>query len=238
MPNAKNSRIIRKTHRYLGLFIGIQFLLWTASGLYFSWTDIDEIHGDHFRAPVKTVSHVGVLSLQKISPKLGIHSLQLKTIIDRPYFWVNDNLLIDARTGQIVNGVSEQQALQIAASRMRSDLQLESVRLLEEVDDKHEYRGRPLPVYQMNYQHRDNVTAYVSQADGAFQRVRHRYWRWFDFLWMTHVMDYDARDNINNWLLRAFSILGLVTVFSGFLLWFISSNRVRRAVRFFNQSNI
>ena len=40
---------IRKTHRYLGLFIGIQFILWTVGGLYFSWTDIDKIHGDHFR---------------------------------------------------------------------------------------------------------------------------------------------------------------------------------------------
>ena len=40
---------IRKTHRYLGLFIGLQFLAWTVSGLYFSWTDIDEIHGDQFK---------------------------------------------------------------------------------------------------------------------------------------------------------------------------------------------
>ena len=39
---------IRKTHRYLGLIIGVQFLAWTVSGLYFSWTDIDQIHGDPF----------------------------------------------------------------------------------------------------------------------------------------------------------------------------------------------
>lgn len=38
---------IRKTHRYLGIFIGIQFVLWTLGGLYFSWTNLDEIHGDH-----------------------------------------------------------------------------------------------------------------------------------------------------------------------------------------------
>ncbi len=37
---------IRRAHRYLGVLLGIQFLLWTVSGLYFSWTDIDEIHGD------------------------------------------------------------------------------------------------------------------------------------------------------------------------------------------------
>ncbi|WP_425391996.1 hypothetical protein [Ekhidna sp.] len=38
---------IRKAHRYLGLFLGIQFLFWTLGGLYFSWNDIDKIHGEH-----------------------------------------------------------------------------------------------------------------------------------------------------------------------------------------------
>ena len=49
MVNRKSALKIRKTHRYLGLFLGVQFLLWTISGLYFSWTDIDEIHGDQFK---------------------------------------------------------------------------------------------------------------------------------------------------------------------------------------------
>jgi uncharacterized iron-regulated membrane protein len=36
----------RKTHRYLGLFIGVQFLFWTIGGLYFSWNDMDDVHGE------------------------------------------------------------------------------------------------------------------------------------------------------------------------------------------------
>ena len=42
MVSRKTAIRIRKTHRYLGLFLGIQFLMWTISGLYFSWTDIDD----------------------------------------------------------------------------------------------------------------------------------------------------------------------------------------------------
>ena len=49
MASRKISLNIRKTHRYLGLFLGIQFLFWTVSGLYFSWTNLDEIHGDQFK---------------------------------------------------------------------------------------------------------------------------------------------------------------------------------------------
>src|SRR5690606_34228990 len=46
---AKFQRYIRKSHRYLGLILGIQFLFWTLGGLYFSWTNIDEIRGDSLR---------------------------------------------------------------------------------------------------------------------------------------------------------------------------------------------
>ena len=41
-------------------------------------------------------------------------------------------------------------------------------------------------------------------------------------------MDYETRDDFNNKLIRAFSLLGLITVMSGFLLWFISSKTVRK----------
>ena len=54
--SAKFKKYIRKTHRYLGLVIGIQFLLWTLGGLYFSWSDIDEIHGDYNKSESKYIS--------------------------------------------------------------------------------------------------------------------------------------------------------------------------------------
>ena len=67
--------------------------------------------------------------------------------------------------------------------------------------------------------------------NGAFQTVRHRDWRWFDFLWMTHTMDYQGRDNFNTLVLRGFSLLGLITVLSGFLLWYTSSPTIRKIIK-------
>ena len=49
MVNRHTALKIRRVHRYLGIFLGIQFLIWTISGMYFSWTNIDDIHGDQFR---------------------------------------------------------------------------------------------------------------------------------------------------------------------------------------------
>jgi hypothetical protein len=45
---------------------------------------------------------------------------------------------------------------------------------------------------------------------------------------MTHTMDYQGRDNFNTLLLRAFSLLGLITVLSGFALAFVTSSWEKR----------
>ncbi len=228
MVKRKTAIWIRKAHRYLGIFLGIQFLMWTISGLYFSWTDIDEIHGDQFRKEVIPVAYTNLDGLDSLSSKFEITTLELKTILNQPYYWINDSVLVHAVSGKIKPKITKDEALKIASGYMLESLKATSVDLITEVDKHHEYRGRKLPVYIINYDHPEGVKAYISVNDGVFQRVRHRSWRWFDFLWMTHTMDYEGRDNFNTLVLRAFSLLGLITVCSGFVLWYISSPTIRR----------
>ncbi len=225
MVKRKTAIAIRKAHRYLGLFLGVQFLFWTISGLYFSWTNIDDIHGDHFKKEVKPTAfkQLNVVPIQE-----DIKRLELRAIAGEPYYWVNDTRLIHARTGIVKEEISQEEALAIASQYMIEELKVKAVKKITTVDKHHEYRGRPLPAYQIAYEHPDNVTAYVSIKEGKFQRVRHRSWRWFDFLWMTHTMDYEGRDDFNTITLRVFSFLGLITVCSGFVLWFVSSPNIRK----------
>ena len=72
---------IRKTNRYLGLFLGIQFLFWTVSGLYFSWTDLDEIHGDHFKNIPEIKAFSNLISPSEIQIDSGISSIEIREII-------------------------------------------------------------------------------------------------------------------------------------------------------------
>ncbi|RYC51921.1 PepSY domain-containing protein [Flagellimonas olearia] len=223
---------IRKTHRYLGIFLGVQFLMWTISGMYFSWTDIDEIHGDHFKQmPPKATSFSNLLGTDSLNGVEEIASMELLEIAGQPYYWINGAQLFNAKTGEQKKSVSEEEALQVAADHMRPDLKVSSIVQINEVGPHHEYRGRPLPAYEISYATSEELKAYVALNNGAFQTVRHRDWRWFDFLWMTHTMDYQGRDDFNTLLLRGFSLLGLVTVLSGFLLWFTSSPSVRKVVK-------
>ncbi|WP_445735678.1 PepSY domain-containing protein [Mariniflexile sp.] len=240
MVNRHTASKIRKVHRYLGLFLGIQFLMWTISGLYFSWTDIDEIHGDQFmKESMLKTSFGNLIGPTELQSNEAITSLELLNIADKPYYWLNESKLFDAKTGNPKNGITKDEALYIAKKRMRDDLKVASIDVLTETDNHHEFRQRKdigkLPAYVVSYSNDEALKAYISINDGKFQTVRHRNWRIFDFLWMTHTMDYEGRDNFNNTLLRIFSVLGLITVLSGFLLWYISSPSVRKLLNPFNK---
>jgi len=232
MVNRKTAIKIRKVHRYLGIFLGLQFILWTSSGLYFSWTDIDEIHGDQFKNEnFEPQLFNTLIGLNDLKPPIEVGTIELRDIDDTPYYWVNKKALYNAKTGVLKTNISKNEALAVAKKYMNAEMVVKDIELITEADSHHEYREKLLPAYVITYENPEAVKAYVSKIDGAFQTVRHRSWRWFDFLWMTHTMDYEGRDDFNTTILRAFSILGLITVFSGFLLWYTSSPTIRKITK-------
>lgn len=247
MPFNKNL-IFRKTHRYLGLFIGMQFLGWTISGIYFSWNDIDNVHGDHMRRSPRALSanvtlvspQVPIQKLKRTTPVDSIYSVQLISIVGKPLYQIQyfsgrtqgvqahvQYKLADATSGELREPLSQDEAISIAKDNVVTSAKVTDVKLVANTDGYHEYRQGPLPAYAISFEDPD-CTAYISAERGTFETIRHDQWRGFDFLWMFHTMDFQSRDNINNWLLRILSVFGLFTVLSGFVLYFVSSRTLKR----------
>ena len=238
---------IRKMHRYLGLLLGLQFLMWTAGGLYFSWSNMDEIHGDHHRHPAPALRTAELVSpatvteqLRQRHPSLAVTSLQLIDILGEPVYQVvyqektgdtapKRTQLANARTGQLRPELSQAEAIALAKSRFHGKAEVEKVDYLTSTDAHHEYRENPLPAYAIRFNHPSRTTVYVAAEWGTVQKFRNEKWRVFDFLWMLHTMDYATRDNFSNLLLRTFSLFGLVTILTGFILFYVSSPSVRKA---------
>lgn len=239
---------LRKAHRYLGLFIGIQFLGWTISGLYFSWNHLDDVHGDHLRKQPKSIPVTAALvspeqsirELKKTATIDSIHSVHLISVLGKPTYQIEyfsghagevhrhtHFALADAETGQLRESLSKDEAQKLAADYVVAGAIVKEASLLEAYDGHHEYRDRPLPAYAVTFE-KPSCTVYVSAEKATFETIRHDQWRTFDWLWMLHTMDYKSRDNINNWALRIFSIFGLITVVSGFVLFFVSSPTLKK----------
>jgi hypothetical protein len=133
--------------------------------------------------------------------------------------------LADAVTGALRPPLSEPEAVEAAKAAFNGAPVVENVQYLTVTDGHHEFREQPLPAYAVTFQHPTHTTVYVSANLGTVQKFRNDQWRVFDFLWMLHTMDYRTRDDIGNWVLRIFSILGLLTVCSGFWLFGLTVRR-------------
>lgn len=236
--------LVRKAHRYLGILIGIQFLCWTIGGVYFSWTKIDQVRGDDLRR-----DHLMFESgMEAIAPKIVfqkiaesdpgsmIASLQLVDVLGEPHYQVavhdsKDNsrtILASAKSGEIRPPISEEEARRIATAALKEPPAINSTTYLtsDTAGADHEYREKPMPAWVVTFDGGLNV--YVSAESGQVGAVRNDSWRMFDFLWMLHTLDFKARDDINNYLLRTLSVLGLITIASGFALFVVSSRTIRR----------
>jgi len=246
MKFKKNSNYnTRKIHRYLGVFIGIQFLIWTLGGLYFSWNNMDDVHGETLLKqekkyfPFIDFSKVqkGIDSLEMEVTIDSIHSIKLIEAFGKPLvqfrYFKNNHLeiqLIKAENGELRSAFSGQECIELAEQQLKESIAILNAEFLEKhtTNAHHEYRGRPLPAYAFTLDHPTKTTIYVSTEFGQITSVRNNNWRRFDFLWMLHTMDYSTRDHITNWVLRIFSILGILTIFSGFYLFYLTSPSVKK----------
>ncbi len=239
MNHSTFKRSVRKWHRYLGLFIGIQFLLWTLGGLYFSWTKIEQIRGDDLKHPPLSLQFDSTI----VSPAVALSALPESLssfvwhceLIQLPQGLAyqiatrrkkeQQIFLVDAKTGLKRPAVSREEAIALAFGTTSMQAPVIQVNYLNQTGKHHEYRNKPLPAWAIEFGGDINSTVYVSAEWGTVQNFRNNSWRIFDFLWMLHTMDYAERDNFNNWVLRVFSILGLLTVLSGFALFFVSRKK-------------
>jgi hypothetical protein len=239
----KKKLMLRKAHRYIGLFISIQLLLWTLGGIYFSWTDIDEIHGDDLKSLTTEKDNIEISAQQILEGRndiLSVKGLNTSYLAQKPIYHLDYistqkkpiNVLIDAITGKEITEISEPLAKEIAIYNASFKANIISSQYLTETDGHHEYREKALPAWAITFDHDSSPTFYINAKSGKLESVRHDSWRVFDFLWMLHTMDYQSRDDFGNWLIKIFSIIALITSISGIILFVISTRRsVRRSVR-------
>lgn len=211
----------------------MQALIWTVSGLYMTSVHIDIIHGDHFirEAEPKPMAAADIASPAAAAMAVpGATAVKLSWFLDRPVYVVKTNggeRLVDARSAALLPPPSREQVRQAAEYWFTGKEKLVRLSLITDIPG--EIRGREPPLWRADFDGWNKPTLYLSPATGALVSRRHELWRIFDFVWMLHIMDYETRDNVNNWLIRGFTLLALTTAISGaWLLWFSFPRRRRR----------
>jgi len=199
----KTKKFIRTFHRYLSIFVSIQLLLWTISGIYFAYNKIELVRGEQYRLPVDVE--------YRIFDRLGVSIIEKNDNGDKTYEIYPD--------GAKVEPLTKDEALLIA-SKKTSLNPIDGI-LINETYKGAEFRGRDLPIFKVQTDTEDNINIYINPLTGDISAIRSDSWRLWDLFWALHIMDYQDRDNINNLLLKILSILALMTSISGIVLFFI-----------------
>ena len=232
--------LAKKTHRWLGLVAAIQLFIWTGSGLFFAIIPIEDIRGTHliespaiFRlGHTRLVSPSSLVRQHKELSNVRLDQVEIKQRLNTPVYVikVEENWLVfNAETAKELALLTETEANSIASNH--TYLPVLSATLVTALESGSEYRGGELPAWKIELEGSDHANLWIGANSGQVSAVRTTKWRIYDFLWSLHIMDYGDRDNFNSWLLRGFSLLGVLTILSGIILFISSVRRKKEVVR-------
>lgn len=226
----------RKLHRWIGLLIGIQVLLWIAGGVYMSAMPLEWVHGKHLVSPAVSVQQDDV----EIQAQLDFGQYSALRWINRAGNPALEAITFDGEVHYLnplsttptpLPRLQENTIEQLARQRYKGNGVVEKVNYTTVPPS--EASGIAIPVYQVDFDDWCNTTFYVHPFSGDILKVRSDIWRLFDVFWMLHIMDYETRDNFNNPLLIGSAIIALFFTVSGMVLiitWIARSLRRRRAL--------
>ena len=209
--------LVRNIHKYLSFLISIQLLLWTVSGIYFAFNKIENVRGEQYREEPNFNVDFSKLNFEidgaqniRVTDRMDQEILVVDGIYGREYLDFD---------GKDVEQLNAEEAKTLSAKH--TSLIPESVELVTENIVGSEFRGRALPIYRVKSVNDvgEGINVYLNVYTGEVEAVRSVQWQIWDLMWGFHIMDWETRDDIDNLLLKIFSILALISSITGVLLF-------------------
>lgn len=214
---------LRRIHKWIGLVIGAQFLIWAISGTAMALLPMNEVEGGEMAEPIGQAIPAGSIAWPNVQRALGgqsISKLSLRALPQGQALEVTTSRgvrLFDAEDGRpiIIDGEA---AKSIAAAAHPTGAAVSSVAALSEVTLP--VREHGLPIWQVDFRDGKNSSYYVSGTTGEILERRNDSWRWWDFFWMLHNMDYAKRTSFNHPLIITIGFAMAWLAVTGFWLLF------------------
>lgn len=220
----------KKVHKWVGLLIGVQVLLWLLSGLMISLLDPAKVSGAQWANNTHSPGSMQLeqlLEFDDLPADLTKAALRIDLKATRNGF-VYEIVSADgisqvyAFNGLNVN-MLERDAREIALQDFSGDGGITSIEAGSAPDM--ETRDHSGPYWRVNFSDPASTAIYISAGTGDILERRNTWWRVKDFFWMLHIMDYSGRTDFNNSLIIIIALTAIWLGISGFLLLFYSFSR-------------
>ena len=214
---------LRKIHKWVGLVFGIQFLIWAISGTAMALLPMDEVAGGEMTETRSSALPASSGAWPIVQKQLGgqpVSGILLRSLPQGQAIEVatpQGVRLFDAGDGHpiVIDGAA---ARSIAAATHPSHAPVTGVSPLEKISLP--VREHQLPIWRVDFEDRKNSTYYVSGTTGEVLERRNDTWRWWDFFWMLHNVDYAKRTSFNHPLIIMVGFAMAWLAVTGFWLLF------------------
>jgi hypothetical protein len=190
-------RFLRKLHKWLGLIVVLQLLLWTVSGTVFAWLDHHDVSAEHSvksMEPSALTAPVTLVEPPTWTVAGELLEVRLTSLLDQ-WVWRVETTegisLLNATTGEPfqLTGplVRELATRQYNGTGKIATVEFHPTSTIETRDSAATWEAR--------FDDEQATSFYFSADDGRLVETRNGTWRLFDFFWMLHTMDYAGRDN-------------------------------------------
>jgi len=226
----------RKLHKWLMLFIGLQFLIWASTGSYMVIMSIDYIHGDSLvtneALPINANQLKVPLSvIQNSYPnakQINITTLFADSSTSQVVYQFRQGKtwhLVNATSGMLLPNISKIQAQNIAKAHYTGSGAIIDSTLVTKANG--EINPRVLPAWKIQFADVGSPRLYISLQTGEMVTKRHNFWSVFDWLYRFHIMDYGEQENASNRLLLIIAMFAAVASITGVVLTYVSFVKVR-----------
>lgn len=213
--------LFRRIHKWVGLIVGLQFVLWALSGAMMALLDANAVGGhDGPAMQASPISAAGLVYPDQRSALGPVSGLALRNVAGIPVYEVataSGTRLINAATGEPVS-VDRALATRVAAHGARPP----AIRATLLQKANLEARDHAGPMWRIDFDDAEQSSAYVSAVTGRHLVTRGDTWRTWDFFWMLHNMDYVNRASFNHPLIVIVAFCVLWLSGTGFYLLFKS----------------
>ncbi len=215
-------------HKVVLIVVSLQVLIWIVSGLAFNLISQQGLNGKHLvkSAEVKYFNkaqiHNVLQKLMLLSNKYSkANKVEAKVFNQNLFYFITDTSKQTILDNQfhLAEIANKKIITKMVKDIYLGEGKLQSIEL--EKSRTTENRKYKLPVWRANFASDNNESIYFNQQ-GELLGVKTDRWRWFDFFWMLHIMDYTERENFNNGLVIFAALLKLIVCLSGILLLYFA----------------
>lgn len=214
-------KFLQWLHRWTGLIIVLQIVLWTISGLYFALVDHHGMKGHQYHTAPQSIN-LDLGHAKNMNPSWWNHFeevrlLRHELVLGIPKLEVHHRGGISYLNGQTGEPwvTSENLAKEIALSTYSGPGTPTRVTPISTSRELHDWQGEG---YQVDFNDDLNTRVYVDSISGIVLDHRNTPWVVADWMFRLHFIDYTGGRNFNNLVIVAAGAVTLWFALSGFIL--------------------